>query len=114
MAACHGARRSSARRVVSGSARRLRGTGGARTVRSRAGGLPRHARDSPERALKDPLLQSSLTSRFEQLDGLAIGILDLDLTAGWARLHLVSKARAHVFLRHDARREIGDPQVHAI
>src|SRR5687767_12946340 len=52
--------------------------------------------------------------RLEQLDGIAVGILQLDLFTGWTDLHLVAKTQAHLLQVVDAGQEILDAQDHAI
>src|SRR5688500_2216282 len=51
-----------------------------------------------------------LSSGLEELDGIAVGIFDLDLFAPGTALHLVPKAMSGFFQRLNERREIADPQ----
>src|SRR5712671_995098 len=50
----------------------------------------------------------------EELDGIAVGIFDLDLSAGGTSLHLIAKLHTRDLQRVDLRRQIGDAKDHAI
>jgi hypothetical protein len=50
----------------------------------------------------------------EQLDGIAVGIFDLDLSADGTTLDLIAKLHARVLERFDLRRQICDAQDHSI
>jgi hypothetical protein len=65
------------------------------------GSSPRHVCDSCYRWL-------------EQLDGTALGIFDLDLSADGTNLDLIAKLHARVLERVDLRRQIRDAQDHSI
>src|SRR5882762_6438971 len=50
----------------------------------------------------------TLVRRLEELDGVAIRILELDLPAGRAGFHFIAKMHARVLQRFDHGRKIGD------
>jgi hypothetical protein len=47
---------------------------------------------------------SSIASGLEQLNRIAVGILDLNLFAAWAGLHIISKTQAGLFQGGNSRR----------
>jgi len=55
-----------------------------------------------------------LPSRLEQLDRIAIGILDLYLLAAWTNFHLIAEVNPRIRERLDERRKIRYPQDHPI
>ena len=57
---------------------------------------------------------AKLSRRLEQLDGVAVGILDLDLLAARSRLHVVPKMEAGLLQGLDERRKIVDPKHDAV
>jgi len=58
----------------------------------------------------DGATQTQLSRRLEQLNRIAIGILDLDLPAARARLHVVPEMQAGILQSPDERRKIRHPK----
>src|SRR5262245_17411713 len=55
-----------------------------------------------------------LACRLEQLDRIAVGIVELDLLPARSDLHLVAEAQSRALQRLDARRQVGDSEHHAV
>ena len=60
------------------------------------------------------MLSGRLTRRFEKLDRIAVGIVDLNLAAARTCFHLVAEMDARLLERGNAARQIGDFQHDAV